>query len=133
MNKAITRLREVIKAVDEDRLHMTTWSEKAECGTAYCAAGWARLDPQLQQTTTINQIFAISADGLVYSTCNDPFRALAEAFDISKTDSENLFGGELHWDLPPHCVSKREVLDNIDRILAGIPTEPYEAILENES
>jgi len=43
----LRRLREVIAEVPDDRLHMRRLVEVSECGTAFCAAGWAAIDPVL--------------------------------------------------------------------------------------
>jgi hypothetical protein len=126
----LTQLRRVIEEAPEDRLHMRAWSEKAPCGTAHCAAGWAALDPWFQVNTEILKHFFVGASGRVHPReySSDAFGGLAQIFAISGQDARALFGGGLHDDdSEPHAVTKGEVLKNIDALLMGKRAEFYEA------
>jgi hypothetical protein len=123
----LEQLRRVVLAAPPERFHMRTWCEKALCGTAYCAAGWAAVDPWFRENTDIERIFRVGHDGMVYAEIFTPTDGLAKIFDISSADSRNLFGGDLNPTYSdPHGVSQKDVVANIDRILAGLPAEPYE-------
>lgn len=124
----LRQLRRVIEAADPDRLHMRAWSEKAPCGTAYCAAGWAAIDPWFQANTSIGEIFVPKPSGHLGVRADDPFRPLANLFDLTPNDSTNLFGGGVYYDCDPHAVTKDEVIANIDRLLAGEHAKTYAAI-----
>jgi len=126
-------------------LVMRDFSSTMSCGTAYCAAGWARLDLVLQNTTRICEAFDVSdLNKTVYfsRTALETFGVSEEGegllimtvlgivFGISDEDADNLFGGELSFAYGEYDVSKEEVLENIDRILRGEPAIPYEALTE---
>lgn len=51
--EALKQLKRVVKAAPAERLHMRAVMEKAECGTAYCAAGWAAQDKWFEDNTEI--------------------------------------------------------------------------------
>lgn len=126
--EALRQLRRVIEAAPEDRLHMRAWSENAECGTAYCAAGWAAIDPWFQQHTSILETFRVSPHSIVYTDyAVTAFSRLDEIFRIGIWNSEALFGKGINSSLGPHSVTKAEVLQRIDALIAGGDIEPYAA------
>jgi hypothetical protein len=135
--KRLVQLRRVVEAAPEDRLHMRTWCESAACGTAYCAAGWAAIDPWFREHTEIETIFNVwdSEDGEVMvhavadrNVCHD----LAHFFGIDEDDANNLFAAFAHRGMDPHAISRAEVLGNIDALLEGGVTEPYDALRVDE-
>jgi len=135
--KLLTQLRRVAEAAPEERLHMRAYCEDAECGTAYCLAGWARIDEWFIKHTSITHIFSLDTEGFVraaYDTYDQsgvpPIVRLGEMFDIGTDAAHDLFGGQLLKDSDPHAVTKAEVLAQIDRLLAGQDTEPYAAVPE---
>jgi hypothetical protein len=127
----LKQLRRVIEEAPEDRLHMRAYSEVAECGTAYCAAGWAAVDSWFQKNTEINETLEVTEEGriivadIVADGDRDEFENFADIFGIHPDDSEALFGADPARDIGPHAVSKAQVLDNIDRLLKGKPAEVY--------
>jgi hypothetical protein len=123
----LKQLRRVIEEAPEDRLHMRRWCEKAKCGTAYCAAGWAAVDPWFAENTAIRKIFHVEPDGFVEPLACEVMGDLAKLFGITNRDARYLFGGALESGAGPHSVTKKEVLDNIDRLLAGDSAERYAA------
>lgn len=128
----LRQLRRVIEAVPDDRLHMRTFCEEGECGTAYCAAGWAAVDPWFRENTDIGDIFGVDSDGTLFVICGYScvFSDLADLFGLTRTDADRLFGADLEPDVTaPHAVNKTEVLNNIDLLLAGEKTKPYRVIL----
>jgi hypothetical protein len=128
----LKQLRRVLIEVPEDRLHMTYWSHRAECGTAHCLGGWAAVDPWFQQNTPIHEVFAVFPNGTVAPASEyGTFGQLAELFDLGEEQANKLFGSNLSIADDPHCVGKNEVLDNIDRLIAGEDAEPYAATHED--
>jgi hypothetical protein len=99
-------------------------TEKAKCGTAHCAFGWAMVDPWFIANTSILDAVHITKEN---STIVE-FDETAKIFNLSEFDIVNLFGTDLYVDCPPHAVSKEEVLENIAAILAGNPSHPYAAV-----
>jgi hypothetical protein len=96
------------------------------CGTTYCAAGWAALDPWFQKETPMLDYFAlVSFDKetlVVPRDLRDGFHGLSTVFNIESADTEKLFGGCL----PIGCqVSQAAVIANIDRLLHSEETIPY--------
>jgi hypothetical protein len=120
--QALKQLRRVVKAAPADRFHMRRWIEKAKCGTAHCAAGWAAQDQWF-----IKQRFPLKKDCTLRQSCEisgstNPtyeFEALAKFFDLEQSDSDNLFGDGLCPDGDPHVVTKEQVIANIDQLLKG--------------
>lgn len=124
----LEQLRRVIESVPEDRLHMRSVVEIAECGMAYCAAGWAACDPWFQAEGFVPAVVIVYKRGSereILDASMDFFEA-ARFFGLSQEDTINLFGGELSPSTPKHAVGKEEILENIDRLLRGEPTRPYE-------
>lgn len=129
--KRLKQLRRVVAAAPDDRLHMARWCETADCGTAYCAAGWAAVDPWFRENTEIGTIFGVRDDGTIYpnSLVWRPLSALARLFAISIHASCHLFGN-VPCSADPHAVTKAMVLANIDLILAGKPAQHYGTMKE---
>lgn len=132
----LQQLRRVVNDAPDELLHMRAVVEKAGCGTARCAIGWAIIDPWFQANTKINDI--LPANWSSTSLCAKPseFHAgvnltrvdqLAELFGISKESVNNLFALDLCQYEDPHAVSKAEVLDNIDLLIAGFHAVEYAA------
>jgi hypothetical protein len=123
----LTQLRRVIEEAPEDRLHMRAYSERARCGTAYCAAGWAAIDPWFQKNTEINETLKVTPEGRIFIADGvwNEFDDFADIFGIDPDDSQALFGADPSKNLGPHAVSKAQVLDNIDRLLRGEPATVY--------
>ena len=122
--EALTRLREIIVAAPEDNLHMLTFTEKARCGTAYCAVGFAACDPWFQERgIKFGQLCR-------YMVQMGP---VPDVFGISLENSNTLFAYD--YDdinancMDPHCITKQEVLDNIDRLLRGEDAKTYDALI----
>lgn len=126
----LKQLRRVVEAAPEDRLHMRTFCEQAECGTAYCAAGWAAIDPWFRENTEIEGVFEYADDGHLFTGFGvwDVFDPLADIFGISRLAAGCLFGYGMSVTDEPHAVTKAEVLANIDRLLRGLPAERYAVI-----
>lgn len=144
------QLRRVAEAAPEHRLHMRNFCEsEAACGTAYCLAGFAAVDPWFRANTTINRILEVAEDDetgelLVYETGVLPegvsktdeervyalsatFVGLGRLFDLRPADAYNLFGGGLDYAAGEHAVGKDEVLWNVDALLRGEAARPYAA------
>jgi hypothetical protein len=133
--EALMNLRRVVEQAPDDRLHMNTFVNPfAKCGTAYCAVGWAAVDPWFQQYTKLPEYLYISDKETGDLTCNsydDPAQFLADIFGITKEDADNVFMLKGGW-LRDHDVAKHEVLDNIDRLIGGESAYPYAALVEAE-
>lgn len=127
----LQQLRRVVEAATDHRFHMRTFCEEADCGTAYCAAGWAAIDPWFRENTAMGDIFEVGEEGMLREADDvyDPFENLGGVFGISYLDSLNLFGADLSRIYSePHAVSRAEVIANVDRLIAGEPATPYAAI-----
>jgi hypothetical protein len=123
----LQQLRRVVAAAPADRFVMDRFCTVGlPCGTAYCAAGWAVLDPWFQKETPMLGCFELASrdqETMVKAydgrTC---FRELASVFDLDCIETEVLFGAGL----PVDCkVSQVAVIANIDRLLRGEETIPY--------
>jgi hypothetical protein len=123
----LRQLRRVVTAAPADRFVMDRFCRASQpCGTAYCAAGWAVLDPWFQKETPMldyfemcnfnNETVVISYDPV---TC---FRGLATIFDLDHIETEALFGANLSEGCK---VFPAAVIANIDRLLQGEATIPY--------
>lgn len=121
----LDQLHRVAQGVPDDLLHMQDFVSNAVCGTARCLVGWARVDNWFIENTEIGSV--------VDPEFGTGTEELANLFDLSYRDAKNLFGMNLqrYWD--GHCVSKQEVLDNIDRLRRGEETVPYKVLQEEES
>lgn len=110
----LKQLRRVIEAVPEDRLDMSVWCNPYHaCGTSYCAGGWAAVDPWFRENTEIGSIFVVDEQNRVEHVPDGrTFEKLASLFDIDEDDADELFDG-------PDDVTKRDVINNIDRLIRG--------------
>lgn len=129
----LLQLRRVLDEAPEERFHMRTWSEAADCGSAYCLAGFMAIDPWFRRETEVGNVFILNKHNCLLNveSTDIPFRFLAGVFAIAESDSENLFGYGIPLHADPHCVTRAEVRANIDRILAGRPAEIYTAISQS--
>lgn len=119
--EALKELHRVITDAPEHRLHMNAFAEKAHCGTAYCAAGWARVDKQYFRPLilkAINGIYDIDNFSVVES-------ALADILGISMQNADTLFAANICHTIDKHTVKKEEVLENIERLMANKDAVAY--------
>ena len=132
----LTQLRRVVADTPDHLLHMRAFTEVAACGTARCAAGGAAIDPWFREHTRINEVLPAEpyGDDWLVTTCSSyaDWKALAECFRLSQCDADNLFAADLNVTADPHAVSKAEVLENIDRLLAGEPAFRYAATRDDD-
>ena len=127
--EALRQLARVVNAAPENRFDMRRFYSHGSlfaCGTAYCAAGWAALDPW----------FAEHAGGAGSGLGSGPrdaaldrfhdfcrFSHLERVFDLDEQQTEALFGGNLPpTSRPP---SKQAVLRKIKQLLAGQVISAY--------
>ena len=123
-NERLLQLRRVVLAAPESRFDMNHF----RCGTAMCAAGWAASDPWF---TERGLHLAGEGDAVAIRFAEDSFdsfSALEVFFLLSAQDTERLFAAEAISGTGP--ITKEEVIENIDRILAGEPARTYRAIEE---
>jgi hypothetical protein len=120
--KALKRLRAVFEKVPPHRVHMREVIGQAECGTVGCLLGWGTRDRQLRKM------------GLVMDAHEDPFftlRTARKVLGLGPKTAERLFafngGPEFDRALraDPHAISKGQVLEQLDRVIAGRPIKPY--------
>jgi hypothetical protein len=148
------RLRQLDRVVAEardDRLHMNRFCDPAAaCGTAFCAAGLAAIDPWFRAETPIGETFRVvetpagpilhyvADDGTVYddphALDSDPGfrfeRRLAALFGITPRDANRLFGLGLDLKADPHAVTKAAVRDNIRLLLEGEHARAYATAID---
>jgi hypothetical protein len=123
----LRQLRRVVAAAPADLFVMDRFCTMNQpCGTAYCAAGWAALDPWFQKETPMSDYFDLvdheQGTLVLANVSRNCFRGLATIFDLDGIESKELFGA----DLPLGCkVSQAAVIANIDRLLRGEATIPY--------
>lgn len=139
--EALEQLRRVVEAAPEERLDMRKWCGKSACGTTYCAAGWAAIDPWFQRNTDILDTFDVregtTRDGVLTTLVGHrrgagmASKALARIFGIRWREAVFLFGLNLDNDHLPSDVTKAEVLERIDALIAGDDIGPYEAIFKD--
>ena len=123
-NERLLQLRRVVLAAPESRFDMNHF----RCGAAMCAAGWAASDPWF---TERGLHLAGEGDAVAIRFAEDSFdsfSALEVFFLLSAQDTERLFAAEAISGTGP--ITKEEVIENIDRILAGEPARTYRAIEE---
>lgn len=114
MNReALIQLRRVVQDAPDERFDMRYFERDTECGTVHCAAGWAAVDPWFQENCPIPSI------GKAGRWC-----AISETFGLSIYQSSILFSVDMLGEAYPD-VSKRAVIANIDRLLAGENPIPY--------
>src|SRR6185312_5342489 len=105
--EALTNLLRVAREAPEDRLHMQSWCEQAECGTAYCLAGWAAVDPWHRKHTAIDKAFYRNRDGIVWPQVLDVTGFLADhVYGIAARDARILFAVEVVAHMDPHPITK---------------------------
>lgn len=118
----LAELRRVVLAVPDAGFDMHQWSN--ECGTIHCAAGWAALDPWFLRHTELGCVLAprslSPADTTVLPTHIASVFGLAYVFGITSREAKALF-------IPPtkRPVSRREVVAQIDDLLAGLAIDRY--------
>jgi hypothetical protein len=123
----LRQLRRVVAAAPADRFVMDRFCTAGQpCGTAYCAAGWAVLDPWIQKETPMLEYFTVEDfDQETLVVPRGPrggFHGLSTVFDLKSAEADDLFGAYL----PSGCkVSQAAVIANIDRLLQGEATIPY--------
>lgn len=149
---AMQRLRWLVENAEADRFDMDRYAHVVydqfghTCGTAYCAAGFAAIDPWMQENTVIGKVFRVAdrKDGTGFSVegwlardsadCYpDARKGLAVVFGISEADSSALFYPGVNSKRQGPKVIQQHVIDNIDRILAGKPAEPYQRHMRVEN
>ena len=126
-NERLLQLRRVVLAAPESRFDMNHF----RCGTAMCAAGWAASDPWFTERG-----LHLAGEGDAVSVqfgedTFDPFSAFTDLeafFLLSTQDTERLFAADALNGTGP--ITKEEVIENIDLILAGEPARVYRAIEE---
>ena len=112
--KALKELHRVIKNAPEHLLHMHSFTHTAPCGTAHCAAGFAAIDKWFVD------------NGLDFWGLS--FDSLKQFFGLSAKQTNILFGGDLQEQDGDHAVTKKEVLDNITRLLNGKQPLKYKCL-----
>jgi hypothetical protein len=130
--EALRELRRVIEAAPDELLQMRALHEKCECGTAYCALGWAVQDPYfVEKFGRELQRKHGWTNGTAPGLLNLGFTRLMEVtpavFGIVQENANRLFASDINYYKGPYSVSKAEVLWNIDQLLAGKPPRYYEA------
>lgn len=124
--EALTQLRRVVEAAPEELFHMRSVVEKSSCGTARCAFGWALIDPWFAQNTNIAK--CVEPHSHYMNSFYIISYAAAELFDILQINVDRLLAINADNTMDPHAISCQEVIDNIDRLLAGHPAESYRAM-----
>ncbi len=111
--EALTNLRRVVAAAPEERFDM----RDVVCGTSRCALGWCFLDPWFMEH---------HLGGLTVYDID--FYKAGEIFGLGYDDRRALFAGSAMLSMRPDVVSRQEVLENIDRLLAGELAQTYRAL-----
>lgn len=120
----LQQLKRVVRDRPDDQFDMVFLAKKTDCGTVACAIGSAAMDPWFLQNTPISSALsvAILPDGEVKMVIShDMDDILAELFDLCEEDIDNLF----YTNTTPGNVTKDMVLENIDRLIAGLLAEEY--------
>jgi hypothetical protein len=127
--ECLRQLRRVVEAAPEDRFDMRRFSTPTDCGTAYCAAGWAAIDPWFREHTELGRAFRVGVGGML-GWDDDLAEVLGEVFGLTDGETNRLFGmfvGE-------SCgVTRRLVLASIDRLLAGKAARSYADLIHAET
>lgn len=121
---ALRQLKRVVKAAPAERFRMRKFTEQTDCGTAYCAAGWAAIDPWFNKR-------GLYMRGDAPETPNNMWAqgALSEIFGLTLENTFALFAFDTPPpDIDPHAITKAEVIANIDRLLAGKRATVYRAL-----
>jgi hypothetical protein len=127
--EALHQLRRVVSAAPEELFHMRACVERAACGTARCAFGWCIVDPWFRENTEVGQIpidFGVDKEqvGFRFPKGTKPH----SVFDLDITEASVLFACSNIFhinDIGEHEITRKEVLDNIDRLLRGEEPEEY--------
>lgn len=117
----LLELLRVAEAIPEDHIHMGAFRTKLDCGTVYCLAGYAALDPYFQRHGL--KIKFRQRIGDTY-TGPENFDRLIEFFGLERDDAYNLFAGYMNKNDNP--IRKETVIENIDRLLRGEHALPYD-------
>jgi hypothetical protein len=133
----LQQLRRVVEQAPDDRFHMRTVVETADCGTARCAFGWALVDPQFQADLEFcHAVFADWPTAFPTTPAQPtslqeveyfPGNQVAKYFGLTDRQMTVLFGGDLSPSCPEHAVTKAEVIWNIDELIAGREPAYYKA------
>jgi hypothetical protein len=99
------------------------FSQETDCGTAYCAAGWAVVDPWFREHTDLGATTRLREDGSLKWLIRPAWEVLAWVFGLSGEEVSALFYPD------KDRVTKEEVLINIDRLIAGRPARLYSQLL----
>ena len=126
-NERLQELRRVVAAVPDELLYMFEVRMELDCGTAYCAAGWAGQDPYF-----VERGFKLGHSNVRYTSLESSidvfgFDALKEFFGLSDKNTEKLFGTGMK--AYRRGAKKEHVLANIDRLLTGKAALCYERSL----
>ena len=123
--EALKQLRRVAEEAPDDLLHMRAVVEVAECGTARCLLGWAIVDPWFREHSPLKEVDAnYEWKGFPGGSVSD----MRWFLNISARDARYLFADGIDPSSDPHGITKKEVLDNIDRLIAGEDAERYDAV-----
>lgn len=131
----IKLLKKAIKVLDnvpKGMLHMNAITDKAECGTAHCLAGWLSVDPWFRKHTEINDIIPHDWNDWNVPSEKSTTNKLAGMLDISYKDSCRLFAMDSFLSMESHAISKREVKRNLQRLIDGKPTLQYKVLRDEE-
>src|SRR5690349_8648129 len=126
-DERLRQLRRVVIQAPDERFDMTYFGFDAGCGTVCCAAGWATLDAWHQQQTKILMYFGVDIDGSPYIRAGwSGAESLADIYGLNIEDSRRLFGLDYDDDsYNTHRVTKTLVINQIDRLLSGLPALSY--------
>lgn len=121
--EALQHLEGFVESLPEDRLHMRAFSEKADCGTAYCLAGFMAIDPWYREKTDILKVFGTyKSEGHLMITVKHYkiTDALSAILGITVKNASVLFGmnGNCVY-IPVHAVKKAEVLERVRELING--------------
>lgn len=125
--EALQQLKRVVEEAPDHRFDMQLFEQQTHCGTARCAAGWAAVDDWFQANTNINHALPVQNGRIKPQYTPHLFALLGTIFEITTKDAENLFAAESGF-IQDDTINKREVLDNIDSLIAGNGTREYDAI-----
>jgi hypothetical protein len=124
-------------AAPEELYDLSAFSSEFSCGTARCNAGWAAVDPWFQKNTTINQTLdpvtgnnsdcdqPIQGDGCNYASIHEHLEFI---FGLSNNNVHLLFYPQFQGRPCGKGITKPMALAQIDRLLAGLDTVPYEEL-----
>lgn len=125
--EVLKQIERVLEGIPQEKLDMSDWSsECCSCGSTHCLAGWARLDPWMQDNTNICELFDARADPrnpnhFIVEPAGDggweAITGLADMCDIDVSDAERLFA----WGtgVGDAIVPKVYVAQNIQNVADG--------------